>query len=114
MHEASIATHLIRALERRIEEGEIAGKVRGISLRVGRMTAVVPENLRFMFGVLSEGSELEGAKLEIEEVGIRGRCRACEAEFDIQDICFLCVRCGSAEIDITSGRELMIIAVEVE
>jgi hydrogenase nickel incorporation protein HypA/HybF len=114
MHEASIATHLIQAVERRIDEGEITGRVRSIFLRVGRMTAVVPDNLRFLFGVLAEGSAVEGAELEIEEVPIRGRCRACEAEFEIHDICFFCSQCGSSDVDITSGRELMIVAVEVD
>jgi hydrogenase nickel incorporation protein HypA/HybF len=114
MHEASIASYLIQAIERRIGEGEIVGKVRSISLRVGRMTAVVPDNLRFLFGVLAEGSAVEGAELEIEEVMVRARCQTCRAEFDIQDVCFLCSQCGSSDVDVTSGRELMIVAVEVE
>ena len=114
MHEASIANHVIRAVERRIDEGEIVGRVTTIFLRVGRMTAVVPDNLHFMFGVLAEGSAVEGAKLEIEEVAVRGRCRSCGAEFDIQDVCFFCPKCGASSVDIISGRELMVDAVEVE
>ena len=114
MHEAAIAGYLIQAVERRIDEGEIVGKVRSICLRVGQMTAVVPDNLRFLFGVLAEGSAVEGAQLEIEEVQTRGRCLTCGAEFDIQDICFLCNKCGSSDVNIVSGRELMIVAVEVE
>ena len=113
MHEATIASNLIDAIGRRIDEGEIAGKVSKIHLRIGRMTAVVPANLRYLFEVLAEGSAVEGAELEIEEVPIRGRCRVCEVEFDVEGVCFNCRSCGSQDADIVSGRELMIVGVEV-
>jgi hydrogenase nickel incorporation protein HypA/HybF len=113
MHEASIAQSVIDAVERRIASGLIDGRVCGVFLRVGRLTAVVPENLTFMFGVLKAGTALEGAELAIEEVPVRGVCRACGAESEFESICFLCPGCGSPDVDLTSGRELVIDAVEV-
>lgn len=113
MHEASIARDVIETVEDRIARGQLSGKVEAVCLRVGRLTAVVPDNLRFMFRVLSEGTALEGARLEIEHVPVRGRCRDCKAEFEISEVYFRCPGCGSAEVEILSGSELMLDAVEV-
>jgi hydrogenase nickel incorporation protein HypA/HybF len=113
MHEATIACHLIEAIGRRIDDGEISGAVNRIHVRVGRMTAVVPDNLRHLFALLAEGSAVEGAELEIEEVPVRARCRACGTEFDIEGVRFDCRDCGSSDTDVVSGRELKIVAVEV-
>jgi hydrogenase nickel incorporation protein HypA/HybF len=113
MHEATIARHLVEAIARRIEDGGISGAVNRIHVRVGRLTAVVPDNLRHFFVLLAEGSAVEGAELEIEEVPVRARCRSCGTEFDIEGVRFDCLDCGSNETDVVGGRELKIVAVEV-
>jgi len=114
MHEASIAQNIIEDIEQRIDSGEISGRVRTIYLSVGRLTAVVPDNLRFVFEVLAGDSALAGAALSIEHVPVRIRCLDCNAEIEMEDIDFHCGRCGSANVDIASGRELMIESVEVD
>ncbi len=114
MHEARIAESIIDEIEDLIRQGRITGRVRTVCLRVGRLTAVVHENLRFLFGVLSEGTLLEKTELQIETAQAFATCRACGAGFEIQDIAFLCPSCDSAEIGLVGGRELMIDAVEVE
>lgn len=114
MHEAAIAQNIIEELGGRIENGEINGRVRTIYVSVGRLTAVVPDNLCFLFEVLAEDSVLAGASLAIEHIPVRIRCIDCKADVEIEDIDFHCTRCGSANVDIASGRELMIESVEVE
>jgi hydrogenase nickel incorporation protein HypA/HybF len=114
MHEASIAHNIIEDIGKRIESGEIHGRVRTIYMSVGRLTTVVPDNLRFLFEVLAEDSVLAGASLAIEHVPVRIRCGDCGTETELKDIDFHCARCGSAGVDITAGRELMIESVEVE
>jgi len=113
MHEASLAQNIIEDIERRIEEGEIADHVRSVRLAVGRLTAVVPDNLRFLFEVLAKGSALEGARLDIEQVPIRARCTSCGKYFEIEDVYFSCRGCGSPDLDVLSGSELLIESVEV-
>jgi hydrogenase nickel incorporation protein HypA/HybF len=114
MHEVAIAQGVIDEIQELSRSGQVSGRVSAVCLRVGLMTAVVHENLRFCFGVLAEGTTLEGARLEIETVPIRAACRACGARFEIQDAWFLCSGCSSTEIEILSGRELEIQAVEVD
>jgi hydrogenase nickel incorporation protein HypA/HybF len=114
MHEASLAQCIIEDLERRIEEGEIAGRIRGVYLAVGRLTAVFPDNLRFLFQVLAKGSALEGARLDIEQVPILARCMSCGTHFEIEDVYFSCTGCGSPDVDVLRGSELQIESVEVD
>ncbi len=114
MHEVSIAQNIINEIEDLISEGRIMGPVRSICLRIGQLTTVVHENLKFLFGILSRGTMLEGAQLKIEKVPIRAACRVCGNRFEISDARFLCAQCSSPEIEILSGREMEIEAVEVE
>ncbi len=114
MHEATLAQNIIDDIESRIEAGEISGRIRGVYLSVGRLTSVVPENLSFLFQVLAEGSALEGALLEIDRIPIRARCRSCGDSFEIDDVYFSCKGCGSPDLDILSGSELLIESVEVD
>jgi hydrogenase nickel incorporation protein HypA/HybF len=113
MHEASIARHLIEAIGRRIDEGEIVGEVEKVYVRVGRMTAVVPDNLRRFFDILAPGSPLDGAELSIEETPIRAKCRDCGVVFSLKGADFECAECGSGDSEVVSGRELTIVGVEV-
>jgi hydrogenase nickel incorporation protein HypA/HybF len=114
MHEASIAQNIIEDIGKRIESGEINGRVRTIYVYVGRLTTVVPDNLRFLFDVLAEDSVLAGASLAIEHIPVRIRCSDCGTEAELDDIDFHCPRCGSDRVDMISGRELVIESVEVE
>ena len=114
MHEASIARNIIDATHQCLEDQGISGRVRAIHLRVGQFTAVVPDNLKFIFSVLSEGSVLQGARLEIEEVPVRGRCQTCKSELTFDEPCFLCPACGSIDLELLAGRELLIDSLEVE
>lgn len=114
MHEAVIAQTIIENIEARIEEGQIVGRVRSICLTIGKLTSVIPDNLRFMFRVLSKGSILEGVGLKIEQVPIQAKCLSCGAHFEIEDLCFSCKKCNSPDVDVISGRELLVKSVEVE
>lgn len=114
MHEATIAQNVIDSVCQLIDTGTITGRLSAVVLKVGKLTAVVPEHLQFMFGVLAEDGPLRGVRLQIEEVPIRVRCAVCGNEAEIEEVNFICSRCGSVEIAILSGRELIVDAVEVE
>lgn len=113
MHEATFAQLIIEDVERRVASGEIAGRVVNVCLEIGRLRAVVPDNLVFLFDVLSKGTALEGARLDIESIPICAECRRCGIQFEIEDIYFSCTGCGSPELEILSGDEMLIKSVEV-
>jgi hydrogenase nickel incorporation protein HypA/HybF len=68
--------------------------------------------MRFCFDLITEGTVAEGARLEIDQPPGSGHCRSCDTAFPLTDLVLLCP-CGSADVEITSGRELQIISMKV-
>ena len=62
-----------------------------------------------------EYSPLPDADLLVQEVPIRIHCPRCQAERPIASILELvCAGCGTASAEVTQGRELEVVALEVE
>lgn len=113
MHEMAIALQIVEIAKAAVPADMNAAKVELVNLRVGRLTAVVPETLRFCFGIVSRDTPLEGAELQIDDVPVVARCRACGAESGIEEPPFVCGRCGDGRLEIVSGRELTVTSIEV-
>ena len=112
MHELTIATNIKKVVEESLKDK--TAKVCKIKLQIGKLTAVVPDSLRFCFQFVSEGTSAEGADLEIEEIPVRGKCQKCGSDFVIDEPVFICPLCGSNQIELLSGRELMVESREIE
>lgn len=108
MHELALTETVVQMVRERLGDERVVR----VRLEVGRRMAVVPDALRFCFDVCSRGTSLDGARLEIDEVAARGRCRACGDEGELPDALPLCA-CGSADVEVAGGDELRIKEVEV-
>lgn len=111
MHEMSVTRSILEIVRREMAANDIK-KLRKLKLRVGELTAIEPEALRFSFDVSIKGTALEGALLEIEETVLRGRCLKCFEEFRITAFENRCPKCASTDIERISGHELDIISIE--
>jgi hydrogenase nickel incorporation protein HypA/HybF len=111
VHELALMEGVVRAVEEQLPLTG-AARVTRLRLEVGRLSAVVPDAMRFCFGVCARGTVLEEAALEILEVPGRARCRECGAEAELPDPLALCA-CGSADLELLAGMELRIKDVEV-
>jgi hydrogenase nickel incorporation protein HypA/HybF len=108
MHELAIAESVVAAVLERTESRPVSV----VRLRVGRLSGVVPDALTFCFELATAGSTLDGAELQIEDQEGRARCRDCDREFALDDPILLCA-CGSADVEVLTGRDLMVTSVEV-
>ncbi|HNQ87617.1 MAG TPA: hydrogenase maturation nickel metallochaperone HypA [Verrucomicrobiota bacterium] len=112
MHEVGIIQNAVAmALQTARESGAI--RVHRVRLRVGTMSGVVPDALRFAFDLVCQGTAAEGAELEIEEVPAACWCAACAAEFVCEDYINECPRCHAVSGELRRGRELELATVEV-
>jgi hydrogenase nickel incorporation protein HypA/HybF len=110
MHELAIADSVVR-----IASAHAKGrKVARVELKVGRLRQVVPASLEFAFGLLAEGTELEGAELAMEVVPAGGRCRTCGFDGPLPQLPLRCERCGGFDVDVLRGEELLVDALEIE
>jgi hydrogenase nickel incorporation protein HypA/HybF len=110
VHELSIADAIVRiaaghAGERRVTKVEV---------KVGHLRQVVPDALEFAFGLVAEGTVVEGAELALEEIPVRVACRACGAESPQTQFPLACSRCGSLDVDVVAGEELQVESLELE
>ncbi len=113
MHEFSICQGIIEAATAALEDlPRPLPRVSGVTVKVGRLTAVIPDTLRHYFDLLAPGTALEGAALVIEEIPIRARCADCSARFEIDVLSFSCPSCGSGLVELVSGRELEVVCLD--
>ncbi len=83
-----------------------------VTLKIGRLSGVVADSVQFCFELCTMGTALEGAGLQIIDVPGQARCRTCEELVELPDLIALCP-CGSADLEIVGGQELLIQSVEV-
>ena len=108
MHELAIAEDIVDAVCARAD----GRPVRRVTVRIGKLTAVVPAAMKFCFDLAVEGTVADGARLDIEERTGAAHCNECGAEVELADPILLCP-CGSADLAVTAGRELQIVSMEV-
>jgi hydrogenase nickel incorporation protein HypA/HybF len=110
VHELSIAESVVR-----IACEHAAGRrVEVVRVKVGYLRQVVPSALEFAFELVAEGTELDGAKLEIEHVPARGVCRGCGVESEMAAFPLSCSRCGGLEMRVVAGEELLVDELELK
>jgi len=108
MHELAITQEIVEILRERAGER----RVRRVVLEIGKLSAVLPDAVRFCFDLCAEGTPVEGARLEIEEPAGRARCRACGGDV-VLDRPFGRCGCGSTDLEWISGEELKIREMEI-
>jgi hydrogenase nickel incorporation protein HypA/HybF len=113
MHEMGIALQIIEITSASIPPELNGSPVELIRLKVGKLSAVIPDNLRFCFEVASKDTAVEGAELVIEEIPVEARCNDCRNEWTITEPAFACPACKGGSIEMLSGRELDIESIEV-
>jgi hydrogenase nickel incorporation protein HypA/HybF len=112
MHEVSIMEEAVRLA---VDATRSAGKSRVLTLRlrVGTLSGVVPEAMRFAFDVVCRDTMAAGASLEIESVPAVCWCATCGVEFECVDFFNECPRCHDVSGELRRGRELEIASVEM-
>lgn len=114
MHEMSITISILETVRGQMAKSGVE-RLKSVKLRIGEMTAVEPESLRFCFKACTDGSPWEGAVLDIETVALTGRCSGCNVVFVLEHyFSSVCPHCGGTAADLISGRELDIVSMEVE
>jgi hydrogenase nickel incorporation protein HypA/HybF len=108
MHELGIASDVIDTVCTRGG----GARVTRVVLEIGRLSAVLPDAIRFCFELVAVGTLAEGAQLEIIETPGRARCRACSAEVVLERPFGRCA-CGGTDLEWLSGEELTIKEMEV-
>ncbi len=113
MHEVSIALNLLDIVTEECRKNG-GSTVDSINLRIGRASGIMTDALLFAFDAVKTGTAAETARLNVEEVPVSGHCRECGNDFEVaEEYVLSCPGCGGASFEITGGREMDIIDMEV-
>jgi hydrogenase nickel incorporation protein HypA/HybF len=108
VHELAITQSVVDAVVERVAPA----RVTAVHLTIGRVSGVDVEAVRFCFDLVAAGTVVEGARLDVAEPAGRAHCRRCGADFAVDDLVLLCP-CGSVDVELREGGELLVRAVEV-
>jgi hydrogenase nickel incorporation protein HypA/HybF len=108
MHELGITQEIIDIAAAKAD----GARVRRLVIEIGKLSAVLPDAVRFCFEVCREGTLLAEAELEIREPPGLARCRACQGEVVLERPFGQCA-CGCSDLDWLSGDQLRIMEMEV-
>ena len=113
MHELSLMQAVReQALEALHHHG--GQRVRVIRLRVGAWAGVEPAALRWAHAQVMAHTAAAHSRLVIDAVAPQWWCAACRAPFADQPRGNGCPRCGAWSIQLHQGRELQLLALEID
>jgi hydrogenase nickel incorporation protein HypA/HybF len=108
VHELAITQGVVDAVVERLGDTRVSRVV----LEIGRLSGVAVDAVRFCFPLVAEGTPLAGARLDIVQPPGLGRCRTCRQETELADPLAACP-CGSVDVELTGGRQLLVKRVEL-
>jgi hydrogenase nickel incorporation protein HypA/HybF len=112
MHEMSLAGGILRVVEL-AHAREPFARVSVLRLQAGALAGVELSALRFALDVISRGTLLDGATIEVDETPGRAFCMGCGESVEIRSRTDDCPRCGSARLKPTGGTELKVVDLVV-
>ena len=89
-------------------------QIRNVELVIGRMNQMVPDMLVFAFDSSTANTIASEARLSIDWVPIRMKCKECLTEYPVEEQIYLCPFCGSFDSTCFSGNELYVKSIEGE
>jgi hydrogenase nickel incorporation protein HypA/HybF len=114
MHELSIAMSIVEMAQ---EEAERRGDVQvtAVYLKLGALSGIVKEALLSSYEMACDDTPLQGSRLIIEEVPVVVFCSKCQAERPLSSVqLFCCAECGTPTSQVVKGKELEVVALEIQ
>ena len=109
MHEFGMCEAIVEAVERRAQ----GRRVTGVKLRVGTLHRVVEPAMDQAFAAAAVGTVAENATVELVVLPVQVTCRECGAQSASDDHLAVCATCGSADVALNGGDELMLESIKV-
>ncbi|KUK74175.1 hydrogenase maturation nickel metallochaperone HypA [Methanobacterium sp. 42_16] len=120
MHELSMAQAIVDTVLDAAEKNN-ATEVVEVTIEVGMLTMLNPEQLKFLLDVIVEDTLLADAEIVIEDVPVEIDCRSCDytglANTDGSDhylSIVKCPQCDERNVEILTGKECNVKTIKIE
>jgi len=108
VHELGLCTSIVDAIERRAGDRPVAQ----VRVRVGRLHHVHPDAFDQSFAMAAMGTVAENALADLVLLPVRARCGSCRRTWECEEIPLACTGCGSVDIELVGGDELVLESIE--
>jgi hydrogenase nickel incorporation protein HypA/HybF len=108
VHELGLCSSIVDAVERRAGERPVAQ----VRVRVGRLHHVHEGAFEQSFAIAAVGTVAEGAAAELVLLPVRTSCGDCHVTWEGEDLPLACPACGSVDISVVGGDELVLESIE--
>jgi len=113
MHELSIAMSIIEMAQEEATQRHV--QVTAVHLKLGPLSGVVKDALLSSYEIACFDTPLKNSRLIIEDAPLIVYCSHCQAERTLPSMqLFCCPECGNPAGKIVHGRELEVVALEIE
>jgi len=110
MHEVAVAS-AIRSIAERARAGR---PVVAVAVDVGALRQVVPETLGACWELVTRGTGLAGARLEVTTIPAVVACHTCGHRRTLADVpSMVCEACGGTDTAAVAGEELLVRSIDV-
>jgi hydrogenase nickel incorporation protein HypA/HybF len=113
LHEMSIAAAVLDAVRAEAERRP-GSRISRAGLRIGELSGVQADALRFCLETLVSGTDMEPLAFDFELLPWMRRCKQCGETYRVVDYQPACAACGSSDTEAAGGDEMELSYVEVE
>lgn len=104
MHELGIVYQVVKTIDQ-VKKEQGLTDIESITLEIGEMSDVVPKFIEEAWQAVKETTQYPNAKMIIEVIEARAKCKDCGHIVLVRNINFECPKCNSTQLEIISGRE---------
>lgn len=113
MHEFSLAIEVIKLAQREAAKN-MAGEIQEITIEVGDLSGVEADAFESALELLVKDSILNKAIINILRTPGKGKCNACNQEFEMNHRMATCPKCQCFPSEISGGAEFRVVSLVVE
>lgn len=111
MHELAICDAIASTAAKHAEGRPVSQ----VNVQIGHLRQVVPDALQFSWEIVASSSarELTDAALVVEQVPAVVECSECGQRSTLDMPILTCDSCGSFEVKLLSGEELLVVSIDL-
>lgn len=113
MHELAVTQYVFDLVKKQADNNNLS-KINMIHLLIGDQCDYVPEIIEEYLQVMSEGTALEGVKVDATVKESKIVCKDCGAEFTRHEFKDVCLKCGSANLKLDRCTDFIVKSIEAE
>lgn len=113
MHELTITESLLEIALRHGEKAR-ANRITDLYLVIGELSSVIDDSVQFYWEIIAKDTPAEGAKLHFQRKPTEIQCLDCGNIYQPVDNNLACLDCNSIKINILSGEEFFLEAINIE